>query len=210
LVVRQAQVFRDKQNINLLTGHCAENIDPGQQTVSGVTLEGDRFKFPYDKLLIATGGAAVRPDLVGIDRPEVMVLKSLEDGREIKKLLKNNRIQKAVIIKVVITQISCRITNKIVIAVFLIWIVNLTAIVNRVRDPIIVIIFITKIPNIVIVIISLLRIISCSAIVKSICYAVTIDIRVTGIPFTIAVCVNLIIIGHLRAIVAGVPVVVPI
>jgi NADPH-dependent 2,4-dienoyl-CoA reductase/sulfur reductase-like enzyme len=98
LVVRHAQVFRDKQNINLLTGHCAENIDPGQQTVSGVTLEGDRFKFPYDKLLIATGSAAVRPDLVGIDRPEVMVLKSLEDGREIKKLLKNNRIQKAVII----------------------------------------------------------------------------------------------------------------
>jgi len=98
LVVRPAQVFRDKQNINLLTGHCAEKIDPHRQTVSGIKIDGDRFEFPYDKLLVATGSAAVRPDLTGIDLPEVMVLKSLEDGRKIKQFLKNNRIKKTVII----------------------------------------------------------------------------------------------------------------
>jgi len=98
LVVRHAQVFRDKQNINLLTGHCAEKIDPDRQTVSGMKMDGDRFEFPYDKLLIATGGAAIKPDLAGFDSPGVVVLKSLEDGRKIKNLLENNRIKKAVII----------------------------------------------------------------------------------------------------------------
>ncbi len=63
-----------------------------------MTEDGDRFEFPYDKLLIATGSAAVKPDYAGIDLPEVTVLKSLEDGRKIKTLLKSNRIKKAVII----------------------------------------------------------------------------------------------------------------
>jgi len=96
--VRHAQIFRDKQNINLLTGHHVDHIDPAQQTVSGISAEGERFEFPYDKLLIATGGTAVKPEIAGIELPEVTVLKSLEDGRKIKKLLKSNKIKKAVII----------------------------------------------------------------------------------------------------------------
>ena len=98
MVVRHAQVFRDKQNINLLTGHDVDHIDPAQQTVSGMSAGGERFEFPYDKLLIATGGTADKPEINGIDLPEVTVLKSLADGRKIKKLLKSNNIKKAVII----------------------------------------------------------------------------------------------------------------
>jgi NADPH-dependent 2,4-dienoyl-CoA reductase/sulfur reductase-like enzyme len=98
LVVRPAQVFRDKQGINLLTGHCAEKIDPSKQTVSGVTLEADPFEFPYDRLLIATGSSAVLPDLAGFKTPGVMGVKNLEDGRKIKNFLKNNRIKKTIII----------------------------------------------------------------------------------------------------------------
>jgi len=97
-VVRQAQVFRDKQNINLLTGHSVEKIDRSDRTVSGVTLDGRPFEFPYDKLLIATGSAAVRPELTGVDLPEVVVLKSLEDGRKIKALLQGAGVKKAVIV----------------------------------------------------------------------------------------------------------------
>ena len=97
-MVRQAQVFRDKQNINLLTGHGAEIIDPARQTVTGLKMDGDRFEFSYDKLLIATGSAAIKPDLAGFDLPGVVVLKSLSDGRKIKTLLQSNHIHKAVII----------------------------------------------------------------------------------------------------------------
>jgi NADPH-dependent 2,4-dienoyl-CoA reductase/sulfur reductase-like enzyme len=98
LVVRSAAVFREKQNINLLTGHRAEAIDPVKRTVSGSSDGGRSFEYPYDKLLIATGSAAIRPDSEGFDLPGVTVLKNLEDGRKIKDFLKENRVRKAVII----------------------------------------------------------------------------------------------------------------
>ena len=97
-MVRHAHVFREKQNINLLTEHCAEKIDPDNHIVSGSTNDGKRFEFPYDRLLIATGSSAIIPDLPGIDLPGVVVLKTLEDGRKIKSLLKTNSIKKALII----------------------------------------------------------------------------------------------------------------
>ena len=81
-----------------MTGHCAEKIDPGKQTVSGVTVDGGHFQFPYDLLLIATGSAAVIPDLAGFEAPGVTVVKTLADGRKIKNMLKNNGVKKTVII----------------------------------------------------------------------------------------------------------------
>jgi len=98
LVVRRAEVFREKQNINLLTGHGVESIDPAKRMVSGATNDGKHFEFPYDRLLIASGSSAVMPDVPGIDLPGVQAIKTLEDGRHIKRLLKASRIKKAVII----------------------------------------------------------------------------------------------------------------
>jgi len=97
-VVRRAEVFREKQDINLLTGHAAEAIDPGNRTVSGATADGKPFEFPYDRLLIATGCSAAMPDIPGVDLPGVLPVKNLADGRKIKHFLKANRVQKAVII----------------------------------------------------------------------------------------------------------------
>ena len=98
LVVRKARVFRDKQGIDLLTGHGVEHIDPDNRTVSGSTADGKAFEFPYDRLLIATGSSAVRPDFPGIDVPGLFVLKSLADGRKMKSYLANNAVKKAIII----------------------------------------------------------------------------------------------------------------
>ncbi len=98
LVVRHAKVFREKQGINLLTGHCVESIDPAKKTVSGISAQGETFQFSYDKLLIATGGSPIMPDLPGIDLPGVMPLKSLEDGRKIKSFIESNNVKKTVII----------------------------------------------------------------------------------------------------------------
>lgn len=98
LVVREAAVFRDKQGINLLTGHRADAIDPEARTVSGATTRGDVFSFPYDNLLIATGATPVRPDIPGADLPGVMALKSLNDGRKIKAYIADRKVKKVVIL----------------------------------------------------------------------------------------------------------------
>jgi NADPH-dependent 2,4-dienoyl-CoA reductase/sulfur reductase-like enzyme len=98
LVVRQAHVFREKQGINVLTGHCAESIDPAGMTVSGTSFKGDAFVFSYDKLVIATGASSIIPDLKGFDLPGVKALKSLDDGRKLKAYIQSNRVKKVVII----------------------------------------------------------------------------------------------------------------
>ncbi|MCP4368277.1 MAG: FAD-dependent oxidoreductase, partial [Deltaproteobacteria bacterium] len=77
LVVRHAQVFREKQNIKLLTGHCVNFIEPAGKTVSGMSTDGKNFEFPYDKLLIATGASPIIPEMPGFNLPGVLGLKSL-------------------------------------------------------------------------------------------------------------------------------------
>ena len=98
LVVRTARVFREKQDIDVLTGHRAEKIDPTGQTVSGMTLDGNRFELAYDNLMIATGCSAILPDLPGFDLPGVSVVKTLQDARKIKSFVKNKGAKRAVII----------------------------------------------------------------------------------------------------------------
>jgi CoA-dependent NAD(P)H sulfur oxidoreductase len=98
LVVRPAEVFREKQGIDLRTGHCVTRIEPAARRVSGTTLEGAPFTVAYDRLLIATGAEAVLPDLPGCHLPGVFALKSLADGRRIKAFLTQKPVRQAVII----------------------------------------------------------------------------------------------------------------
>jgi len=98
LVVRRAEVFREKQGIDLLTGHCVEKLDVKNRVVSGTTQAGDRFQYAYDRLLIATGASAIVPDLPGFDLPGVLALKSLEQGRAIKQYIRENAVKRVVII----------------------------------------------------------------------------------------------------------------
>jgi len=98
LVVRRAEVFREKQGINLLTGHRVEGIQPDAQTVSGVSADGKGFSFSYDRLLIASGASPVRPKVPGIDLPGVLALKSLEDGRNIKQFVKDKNVRRVAIV----------------------------------------------------------------------------------------------------------------
>jgi len=98
LVVRRAEVFRDKNGIDLRTGHRADRIDPSSKIVSGFDHTRKPFEEPYDKLLIATGASAIRPDLPGFDLPGVVVLKSLDEGRRIKEILRSRTTRRVVII----------------------------------------------------------------------------------------------------------------
>jgi len=98
LVVRQADVFRKKQGIELLTGHCVEAIDRENRIISGVSDKDQAFRFAYDHLLIATGASPMLPEIPGADLPGVMVLKNLQDGRNIKAWMNHHPVKRAVII----------------------------------------------------------------------------------------------------------------
>ncbi|MDX2446590.1 MAG: FAD-dependent oxidoreductase [Desulfobacterales bacterium] len=98
LIVRKAHVFREKQGIDLKIGHRAESIDITEKTVSGINSAGDTFRFPYDYMLIATGGSPILPDIPGIALPGVMALKSLNDGRKIKSFIADHLVKRVAII----------------------------------------------------------------------------------------------------------------
>ena len=91
LVVRSAQVFKEKQNIDVKLGHRVTSIDPKNKAIAGQKIGGEDFCFDYDKLLIATGASPIIPGLPGFELPGVMTLKSLEDGRNIKEKIRKAR-----------------------------------------------------------------------------------------------------------------------
>ncbi len=98
LVVRRAEVFREKQGIELYNGYEAKRIDKRNKKVWGINHEGKEFEFSYDKLLIATGAKAIRPDIPGNRDNGVFTLKNLEDGRRIKSYLEEKQVKEVVII----------------------------------------------------------------------------------------------------------------
>jgi len=98
LVVRSAAAFRDKQGIDLRTGHRVELIDRAGRTVHGRRSDGSTFALPWDRLLIATGAASIRPAIEGMDLPGVFTVKNLEDGRRIKEFLRKRKAERAVIL----------------------------------------------------------------------------------------------------------------
>jgi NADPH-dependent 2,4-dienoyl-CoA reductase/sulfur reductase-like enzyme len=98
LVVRAAAVFREKQGIDLRTGHCVEGIDASQRKVFGRALGAKRFELDYDRLLIATGASPIWPQIPGVKHPGVLALKSLADGRRIKQVIAEHEVKTAVIL----------------------------------------------------------------------------------------------------------------
>jgi len=98
LIVRTANVFKEKQGIDVRIQHRVVGIDPAGKIVNGRTAAGEPFQIPYDKLLIATGARPVVPEFPGVDSPGVMALKDLEDGRRIKAFIRDQRVKKAVIL----------------------------------------------------------------------------------------------------------------
>jgi NADPH-dependent 2,4-dienoyl-CoA reductase/sulfur reductase-like enzyme len=98
LIVRQAQVFREKQGIDVKLGHEVTAVNRAEKKVSGRASDGSAFETAYDKLLIATGGRAVILDIPGADLPGVMGLKSLEDGRRMKDFVSSASVNECLVL----------------------------------------------------------------------------------------------------------------
>ena len=98
LVVRQAEVFIEKQNIDLRLNHKVKAIQRENKTVTGISSTGDNFELHYDHLFIATGARPIILNIPGTDLPGVLALKSLNDGRKIKSFIAERGVRSALII----------------------------------------------------------------------------------------------------------------
>jgi len=98
LVVRPADVFRQKTGIDVRTRNRVERINAAKGTVEGIADDTRAFELAYDRLLLATGAKPMIPDIPGFDLPGVMALKSLDQGRQIKAFIANNAVRRVLII----------------------------------------------------------------------------------------------------------------
>ena len=98
LIVRRAEVFREKQGIDLRLGHLVKQIDRESKCVAGVDSLGEAFEVGYDKLLIATGARSRLLDIPGSSLEAVKTLKTLDDGRKIKSYMSGHDVKKVLIV----------------------------------------------------------------------------------------------------------------
>jgi NADPH-dependent 2,4-dienoyl-CoA reductase/sulfur reductase-like enzyme len=81
LVARTPDVFRREHRIDVRIRHEAMAVDLDARTVEVRSLEHDRtFTLGFDQLMIGTGARPIRPDLPGIDGPQVRGVQTLDDG----------------------------------------------------------------------------------------------------------------------------------
>lgn len=100
LIVRTPEQFA-KQGIQVFTRHEVTGIDPERRVVEVKNLEdGDIFETPFDKLMLSTGGYALRPPFPGLDpSPDnLFVVRTVEDGVAIRHFIEQEQPRRAVIV----------------------------------------------------------------------------------------------------------------
>ena len=75
------------------------SINREKMTVSVHDLKTDKYyEESYDKLILAPGAVAIRPDLPGIDNEKIVTLRTVEDTLRIRDMVTNENIKSAVVV----------------------------------------------------------------------------------------------------------------
>ncbi len=87
-----------KLGIEPFLHHEVVKVSPQSKTVVVRDLQTNReFTDSYDRLLIATGCRAVLPPLPGMDSAGVFLIKTMEDGLLLRKVVENQQVRRCVI-----------------------------------------------------------------------------------------------------------------
>lgn len=98
MISRTVEQFT-KSGITVKIKHEVLAVDAEAKTVTVKNLDnGETFTQSYDRLLIATGAAAVKPPIANLDLQNVFTLKSMADGLMLKQAAHQDKIKDVVII----------------------------------------------------------------------------------------------------------------
>ncbi|MBI5870362.1 MAG: FAD-dependent oxidoreductase [Actinobacteria bacterium] len=88
LLIATPEHFREQFEIEVRTGHEVVRIDRDNKSVRVVDHAGGReYDETYDRLVLAQGASAVRPDLPGIGHPRIFALRNIPDMDAVKQLV---------------------------------------------------------------------------------------------------------------------------
>jgi NADPH-dependent 2,4-dienoyl-CoA reductase/sulfur reductase-like enzyme len=97
LLVYSPEFFRDKRGIDIRFRHEAIEIEPGRKTVHALRSGSEPIAFPYDKLVITTGGAPAL-SIPGSDLPGVFTCNDLAGTILLREFIEKQQPKSAAII----------------------------------------------------------------------------------------------------------------
>ncbi len=99
LTPRDANFFKKKYNIDVLTGHEVLKINKENNSLTVKNLlTGNIFEDKFDKLIISTGATPFVPNILGSENNNIFVLRNVESARKIRNYMDNNSPKNAVIV----------------------------------------------------------------------------------------------------------------
>jgi NADPH-dependent 2,4-dienoyl-CoA reductase/sulfur reductase-like enzyme len=97
LLVYSPEFFRDKRGIDIRFRHEAVEIEPGRKTVHALRSGSEPIAFPYDKLVITTGGAPAL-SVPSSDLPGVFTCNDLAGTIRLREFIETQQPKSAAII----------------------------------------------------------------------------------------------------------------
>lgn len=99
LVRYTPEAFATKFSVDVRTHHEVESIDPTNRSITFRDLKTQKTaKISYDRLVLATGAKATVPNALQSAIKDLYVLRSLDDLRQIEKVIQKQTIRHAVVI----------------------------------------------------------------------------------------------------------------
>ena len=99
LVVNTPEKFQALTGAKGLTGMEVTGISRTDKTVKAVSVDtGETSTWSYDKLVIASGASPIRPDLPGLDLPQVFFMRTPDDAVNLRAAVETGEIKRAVVV----------------------------------------------------------------------------------------------------------------
>lgn len=98
LLVATPELFWNRFRVRVRTGYEVTAINRSAKTVSGTDRDGQEFKVPYDRLILATGSEPIMPGFSEVSADNVFSLWTLDDMDRILETMKKHPCKRAAVI----------------------------------------------------------------------------------------------------------------
>lgn len=99
LTLQTPESFWSRFHIDARVNHEVTSINRTEKTVTVTNLiTGEEFDESYDKLVLSPGAVPIKPNLEGIDNPNIYTLRTVEDTLKLRQIVLNKKISSAVIL----------------------------------------------------------------------------------------------------------------
>ena len=99
LIIREPDFFRKMLNIDVLTEHLAESVDPIAKNVEIKNLKTKQsITLEYDRLVLAVGSSPNIPQFEGVEHGNIFTLHNIPSAIRIKSIIQQKKIKNALIV----------------------------------------------------------------------------------------------------------------